>query len=88
MTHLELGAGIPDFKIRLRGYDRTEVEEYLHQIRMGEAIAQAYDLAARSDHDPADANRLVEQASQDADEIRTRAAEQSGRGFISPRPIR
>ena len=79
MTHLELGAGIPDFKIRLRGYDRTEVEEYLHQIRMGEAIAQAYDLAARSDHDPADANRLVEQASQDADEIRTRAAEQARR---------
>ena len=77
MTHLELGAGIPDFKIRLRGYDRTEVEEYLHQIRMGEAIAQAYDLAARSDHDPADENRLVEQASQDADEIRTRAEEQA-----------
>ena len=79
MNHLELGTDIPDFKIRLRGYDRTEVEEYLHQIRLGEVIALAYDAAARSDHDPADAARRVQQASRDADEIRARAEEQARR---------
>ena len=39
MTRLKLGADVPAFKIRWRGYDRAEVEDYLRETRLRESMA-------------------------------------------------
>ena len=40
MTRFKLGADIPAFKVRWRGYDRAEVEEYLREARLRESMAR------------------------------------------------
>ena len=77
MIRLTLGAGIPDFSIRLRGYDRTEVEEYLHHIRHGKIGARADGLTPSNDHVQSQVNTLLEEARQQAGEIRGKAEGQA-----------
>ena len=40
MTRFKLGIDVPVFKIRWRGYDRAEVEEYLRETRLREFMAR------------------------------------------------
>ena len=40
MPRLKLGADVPTFAIRWPGYDRAEVEEYLGEVRLREAMAR------------------------------------------------
>ena len=79
MTRLELRADIPDFRIRLRGYDRAEVEEYLHRIRLGKVVAREYGTAALGDRDQTRASRVLEDAQRDAGNIRAKAEAQARR---------
>ena len=40
MTRIKLGPDVPVFKIRWRGYDRIEVEEYLRESRLQKCVAR------------------------------------------------
>ncbi len=77
MVRLALGADIPDFSIRLRGYDRTEVEEYLHHSRHGKIGARADGSTPSNDHVQSQVNTLLEEARQQAGEIRGKAEGQA-----------
>ena len=77
MVRLALGADIPDFSIRLRGYDRTEVEEYLHHIRHGKIGARADGSTPSNNHVQSQVNTLLEEARQQAGEIRGKAEGQA-----------
>ena len=77
MVRLALGADIPDFSIRLRGYDRTEVEVYLHHIRHGKIGARADGSTPSNDHVQSQVNTLLEEARQQAGEIRGKAEGQA-----------
>ena len=76
------GAKFPTFRRRWRGYDRTEVDQFLSQTitdrqRLQESLARVDSLIANSRQDRA--STIIAEAKRHAEEIRTQAEQRSRR---------
>ena len=82
MTAVIPGAKLPTFRRRWRGYDRTEVDQFLSEViadrqRLQESLAQVDTLIANSHQDRA--STTTAEAKRLAEEIRTQAEQRARR---------